>query len=153
MTTRTSNAAGRRPQGQQGAAAVEFAVVAAVFFTLLIGIAEMGRLLWTWNAAAEATRRGARLAVVCSMNDPDIKTHMREMLPALGNANISIDYLDPPNAPNTCTTATCKEVSVSLTGYTHQTIIPFVPLSVPLPAFQTTLPREFMESTGNPACN
>lgn len=153
MTTRTSKAAGRCPQGQQGAAAVEFAVIAAVFFTLLIGIAEMGRLLWTWNAAAEATRRGARLAVVCSMNDPDIKLHMREMLPALTNANISIDYLDPPNAPNTCTTATCKEVSVSLTGYTHQTIIPFVPLSVPLPPFQTTLPREFMNSTGNPACN
>lgn len=153
MTIRTSTAAGRRPHDQQGAAAVEFAVVAAVFFTLLIGIAEMGRLLWTWNAAAEATRRGARLAVVCSMNDADIKTHMREMLPALADSNISIDYLDPPNAPNTCTTATCKEVSVSLTGYTHQTIIPFVPLSVPLPAFQTTLPREFMESTGNPACN
>lgn len=153
MMTPKSTRAGRRPQGQQGGAAVEFAVIAAVFFTLLIGIAEMGRLLWTWNAAAEATRRGARLAVVCSMNDVDIKTHMREMLPALANSNISIDYLDPPNAPNTCTSATCKEVSVRLTGYTHQTIIPFVPLSVPLPPFQTTLPREFMDSTGNPACN
>ncbi|MCG2576461.1 pilus assembly protein [Dechloromonas sp. XY25] len=152
MTTTTSTA-GRRPQDQQGAAAVEFAVVAAVFFTLLIGIAEMGRLMWTWNAAAEATRRGARLAVVCSMNDANIKTHMREMLPALANSNISIDYLDPPNAPNTCTTATCKEVSVRLSGYTHQSFIPFVPLSVPLPPFQTTLPREFMESTGNPVCN
>lgn len=138
---------------ERGAAAVEFAVVAAVFFTILIGIAEMGRLLWTWNAAAEATRRGARLAVVCSMDDPIIKVRMREMLPALSDANIAIAYLDPPNPANSCTTATCKEVSVSLTGYTHQTVIPFVPLSLPLPAFQTMLPREFMESSGNPLCN
>lgn len=141
------------PCDQRGVAAVEFAVVASLFFTILIGIAEMGRLLWTWNAAVEATRRGARLAVVCSLDDSHIKTRMREMLPALSDANISIAYLNPPDAPNTCTTANCKAVSVSLTGYTHQTIIPFVPLSVPLPPFQTTLPREYMESSGNPVCN
>lgn len=141
------------PQGQRGVAAVEFAVVASVFFTLLIGIAEMGRMLWTWNAAAEATRLGARIAVVCPLNDAAIKTRMREMLPALSNGNISIDYLNPPNAPNTCTVANCKGVSVSLAGYTHQTIIPFVPLSVTLPPFQTTLPREYMESSGNPVCS
>lgn len=146
----------RRPRcfhAQRGAAAIEFAIVAVVFLTLLIGIAEMGRMLWTWNAAAEATRLGARLAVVCSMDAPIIKARMRETLPALADANITIAYLDPPNAPNTCTTATCKEVSVSLTGYTHQTIIPLVPLDVTLPAFQTTLPREYMESSGNPICN
>ena len=138
---------------QRGVAAVEFAIVASLFFTLLIGIAEMGRLLWTWNAAAEATHLGARLAVVCSMNDSHIKTRMRDMLPALSDANISIAYLNPPNPPNSCTTANCKEVSVSLAGYIHQTIIPFVPLSVTLPPFRTTLPREFMESSGNPICN
>jgi len=52
-------------KSQRGAAAVEFALVAIVFFMLLIGIVEMGRVLFTWNAAAEATRYGARVAVVC----------------------------------------------------------------------------------------
>lgn len=141
------------PKHQAGVAAVEFAIVALVFFTLLIGIMEMGRLLWTWNAAVEATRLGARLAVVCSMNDGAIATRMRGMLPALAVTNIDIDYLNPPFADNTCTVENCKAVRVSLTGYTHVTVIPLVPLSLPIPQFQTTLTREGMNSTGNPVCS
>ena len=35
---------------------VEFAIVAVLFFSLLLGIMDFGRLLFTWNAAAaEAT--------------------------------------------------------------------------------------------------
>lgn len=139
-------------QRQRGTAAVEFAIVALLFFTLLIGIMEVGRLLWTWNAAVEATRLGARLAVVCSKDDPNIIARMRVMLPALGNEHITINYLNPPDAPNSCTSANCKSVQVRLAGYTHDPVIPLIPLSIPIPAFQTTLPRESMDSTGNPAC-
>lgn len=138
---------------QTGATAVEFAIVSMVFFTLLIGIMEMGRLLWTWNAAVEATRLGARLAVVCSMNDGAIASRMRDMLPTLAVANIDIDYLNPPFAENTCTVDNCKAVRVSLTGYTHVAIIPLMPLSLPIPQFQTTLPREGMNSASNPVCS
>jgi Flp pilus assembly protein TadG len=45
---------------QQGLAAVEFALVALLLFTLLFGVIEMGRLLWTWNAAVVATRLSGR---------------------------------------------------------------------------------------------
>ena len=141
------------PRQQRGVAAVEFALIAAVFFTILLGAMEMPRLLWTWNAAGEATRLGARLAVVCDMNDPSIVTRMQQMLPALQPANVTIDYLNPPNAINSCTAATCKSVRVTLAGYTHVPIIPFVPLSIPSPPFQTTLTKEFMQSAGNPVCN
>jgi Flp pilus assembly protein TadG len=140
-------------RGQFGVAAVEFALVASVFFTLLLGVMEMGRLLWTWNAAVEATRLGARMAVVCDLGDADIKTRMSGRLPALGTGNITITYLNPPAADNSCSAANCKAVRVSLTGYTHRTIIPFVPLAVTLPAFSTTLRKEFMQSTGNPVCS
>jgi Flp pilus assembly protein TadG len=138
---------------QRGVAAVEFALVASLLFTVLIGVIDMGRLLWMWNAATEATRLGARLAVVCDIGDADIKARMGERLPALTDANITIDYLNPPAADNSCTAATCKAVRVSLTGYTYQTIVPFVPMSIDLPAFSTTLRKEFMSSTGNPVCN
>lgn len=134
--------------GQAGVAAVEFAIVAALFFTLLLGMMEMARLLWTWNAAGEATRRGARMAVVCDINDAAIKTRMRQMLPALQPEHITLTYL-----PNGCTDANCQTVRVTLAGYTHQPIIPFVPLSIPIPSFQTSLPREFMQSADNAACN
>ena len=143
-------ATGRKRQG--GVAAVEFALVATLFFTLLIGIMEMGRMLWTWNAAVEATRLGARLAVVCDQDDPAIVARMQDMLPSFATATITVDYLDPGN-PNPCDVSTCKSVRVRLSSYTHQTIIPFLPLAVPLPAFQTTLPRESMSSAGNPVCS
>ena len=41
---------------QRGAAIIEFALVAMIFFTLLIGVMEFGRWLFTLNAAGEATR-------------------------------------------------------------------------------------------------
>lgn len=143
-----------RPSGsrQRGVAAVEFAIVSALFFMILIGAMEMARMLWTWNAAAEATRLGARLAVVCDKNDPVIRARMRQMLANLDNEHITIDYLDPGQPLNSCTAATCKSVRVSLAGYTHQPILPFVALSIPIPAFQTTLPKEYMQSAGNPVC-
>lgn len=129
-----------RARRQAGVAAVEFALVAALFFTILLGAIEMARLLWTWNAAGEATRLGARLAVVCDMNDPGIFRRMQVMLPALQSTNVKIDYFS-------------QSVRVTLAGYTHVPIIPFVPLSIPIPPFQTTLPKEFMQSAGNPVCN
>ncbi len=133
---------------QLGVAAVEFALVAALLFTVLLGVMEMGRLLWTWNAAVEATRLGARLAVVCTKGDPIIGTQMQGRLPSLNPAtNITIDYL-----PSGCTVATCQEVRVSLKNYVHTTIIPFVPLSLTLPPFSTTLRRESMDSTNNEVC-
>ena len=142
----------RRPSRQRGVAAVEFAIVSSLLFTVLFGVMEMGRLLWTWNAAVEVTRFGARLAVVCDLNDSHIKSRMISRLPSLANSNIVVTYLNPPAANNTCTTATCKAVKVSLTGYTHHTIIPFVPLSLTLPPFGTTLRKEFMSSTANEVC-
>lgn len=49
---------------QRGAAIVEFAIVALIFFTLVLGIMEFGRLLFIWNTVQEVTRRAAREAVV-----------------------------------------------------------------------------------------
>ena len=49
---------------QLGAAIVEFAIVAVVFLTLLLGIMDFGRMLFTWNAAAEATAVPFELVVV-----------------------------------------------------------------------------------------
>lgn len=138
----------RRLHKQAGAAAVEFALTASLFFLLLIGAVEMGRLLWVWNAAAEATRLGARLAVVCDIGDTSIVTRMQERLPYLTGSNISVQYL-----PSGCTSADCVSVRVQLAGYTHRPIIPGFSLPFSMPPFQTTLRKEFMQSTGNPVCN
>ena len=49
---------------ERGATVAEFAMVALLFFTMIFGIIEFGRLLYTHNALTDATRRGARYAVL-----------------------------------------------------------------------------------------
>jgi Flp pilus assembly protein TadG len=145
-----------RPPRQRGVVAVEFALVMPLLCLLLFGIVEMGRMLWTWNAAVEATRLGARLAVVCDVDrslGAPIKSRMRTMLPILANTNITIEYMNPVDTVDpSCTNDDCKAARVRLSGLTYNTIIPFLPLSVTLPAFSTTLRKEYMSSTSNQVC-
>ena len=139
---------------------MEFAIVAALFFSLLLGIMDFGRILFTWNAAAEATRLGARIAVVCDKLTPNqVRDRMRKILPQLTNANIVINYYNPAGiVNNTCTKDTCKAVEVSLTGVTFDPISPFLPFDViGAHDFRTYLLRESMEATNaagdqNPVC-
>jgi len=137
---------------QRGAAAVEFALVAIVFFMLLIGIVEMGRVLFTWNATAEATRYGARVAVVCGLNDAAVLSRMQKILPALTAANVSVSY-----APDGCSVATCQQVSVSVQNMAVTTLIPVSAAVLSVPPFTTTLPRESMlnsmDGHPNPVCS
>ena len=137
---------------QRGAAAVEFALVAIVFFMLLIGIVEMGRVLFTWNAAAEATRYGARVAVVCPKDDPAILARMQKIMPTLTAANVAVSYL-----PSGCTVASCQQVSVSVQNVPVTTLIPVSGTVLAIPPFTTTLPRESMldaiDGHANPVCS
>ena len=137
-----------KPFKQRGVAAVEFALIASIFFTLVFGVMEMGRMLFYMNTAAEATRLGARVAVVCDVNAAVIKTKMINVLGILTAADININYL-----PAVCTTATCQSVTVSVSKANIKTFIPFVPLTFSLPAFSTTLPRESMTSLDNKVCS
>ncbi len=50
---------------QRGLTTVEFAICGTVFLIFLFGVIETGRMLFTWNALDEMTRRAARLAAVC----------------------------------------------------------------------------------------
>lgn len=136
-------------RAQRGATAIEFALVASAFLVLLIGIMEMGRVLFYWNTAAEVTRLGARIAVVCDKDDADIRARMIALFPTLATADISLDY-----QPSGCSAATCETATVSIApGVQINTFIPFVPLNLTMPAFVTTLTRESMDSGGgNPVC-
>jgi len=138
---------------QHGAEAVEFALVSLVFFTLLLGAMEFGRLMHYWNTAAEVTRLGARMAVVCDLGDAEIKSRMRGMLPLIEEGHIDISYRPAGCDVNSCETATV-EINPS---NSISTFLWLLPRSMSLPAFRTTLPRESMQSTfagqPNPVCN
>ena len=50
---------------ESGSALVEFALALPIFLMFMLGVLDFSRMLFTWNAANEATRAGARYAVVC----------------------------------------------------------------------------------------
>jgi hypothetical protein len=56
---------------QGGVAAVEFAIISLLFFTILFAILEFGRMLYVYNTMQEVTRRGARAAVVRWIDQTD----------------------------------------------------------------------------------
>lgn len=54
----------RLGRARSGATAAEFALVLPLLLIFLLGIIDVGRLMWTWNRAEKATQYGARFAVV-----------------------------------------------------------------------------------------
>lgn len=146
----------RRWRRQSGLAAVEFALIAAaILFPLLIGIMEFGRIVFYWNAATEATRLGARLAVVCDMDDATIKNKMNALFPVIETTDIQVAY-----EPAGCTATSCHQVRVSIAKPAAQwTALRDYGSSAPdawvfapvFPPFSTTLPRESMRSSFGPA--
>ncbi|WP_175997452.1 TadE/TadG family type IV pilus assembly protein [Burkholderia stabilis] len=138
-----------RRRAQRGSAIVEFGLIASVLVMLLIGIFEFGRVLFYWNTASEAVRLGARTAVVCDVNAAGVAKRVTALMPLLSSANVAVSY-----SPASCDVNSCAFVTVSVTNVTVKTMIPFVNVTLKMPPFTTTLPRESLTSaTGGSACN
>jgi len=146
----------------RGTYIVEFAIISLLMFTLLFGVVEMGRLYFTVNALDEVVRRGARLAVVCDIDDSKIR--QRAIFNDEGNADTSqligglnidhlkLTYLDANGAEVANPTASdyaIRYVQLSLQDFDFNLFIPGFGVSITLPTFRATLPRESLgrEST------
>lgn len=133
---------------QRGVFAVEFALVGGVFLLLLFSVLEIGRLLFTWNVLNEASRRAARLAVVCQ-EGAAINTlalfNGAQIVPNLGPENLTISYLTLNG--EVTTGVDIDLVRAEITNYQHQLLIPGVMMTLNSPSFATTLPRESLGVT------
>ncbi len=129
---------------QLGATAVEFALALLVFLTFFFGITDFARMLFTWGAANEAVRHGARFAAICddTANAAQVLARMRGLLPQIDSINLAWD-------PVGCTAATCESVTVTITGLNYHWISPIAGITslpvITMPTFATTLPREIMK--------
>jgi len=132
---------------------VEFSIIGVLLFILLFGVIEFGRLLSTFVVLGESTRRAARLAVVCPINDPGItSTGMFGSLPGFTSANLQIQYLDSngvvlANPGAAATYPNIQYVRVQVTGYSIPLAIPVINPTVTAPQFAVTLPREALGVT------
>ena len=141
---------------QSGATAVEFALVLIIFLTFFLGILDFARMLWTWNAASEATRWGARISVVCnrgSASEAFVLSRMQVFLPQLTASNLVVEWYDAADTISSSCVAdgppatNCSGVSVRITGLNYQWISPIGfsnHAAIPMPGFSTYLPREIM---------
>lgn len=129
----------------RGLYTVEFAIVASILMILLFACIEFGRGVYTFAALNEGTRRAARLAAVCPINDPAIAGAVNFLgVPGFNNANVSVTYLDINGASLGATPAlgNVAYVRVSVVGYTLPLAIPFVTPTLISPPFTVTLPAE-----------
>lgn len=131
---------------ERGGTLIEFTVVALVFFMMLVGIVAAGNLYYTHNALVEATRRGARYAV---LNSTGSTTAVRNVViygtdspgtgatPLVYNlqpANVTVNY----NGLNVAQ----GSVTVAITGYNFPFVLPTRTTSVTMPPYRTTLTGE-----------
>lgn len=134
---------------QRGATTIELAFVLVLFFMFLLGILDFSRMLFTWNAATEAARVGARYAVVCAdpANPAQVLDKMRAMVPEIGAASLAWQ-------PAGCDATTCVAVTVTIDSLNFHWLAPVSGLVMPvraLPSFSTRLPREMMRQDPNNA--
>jgi hypothetical protein len=137
---------------QQGITSVEFSIIGTLLFILLFGVIEFGRLFSTFVTLGESTRRAARLATVCPVNDPGIiNTGLFANLPGFTSANLKIEYLKDDGgvlgSPGGADYSAIQYVRVRVTGYSISLAIPLINPSITAPAFPVTLPRESLGVT------
>jgi len=138
----------RRRRGSIGQALAEFALVAPIFFLLLFAIIEGGRFIFFYQALNNATREGARYAIVHGSNSscpsgpmppgdpapsgcydaPGANIVQRVKDTAFGILGPSVvvtsDWPNPPGLGNG------REAEVKVTAsYTYTTLVP-----IPFPA-------------------
>lgn len=137
-----SAAPARTPSTQRGAAVVEFALVAIVFIVLMLGIVQLGWILFKFNSAVQATRAGARVAAVSTPHSAAILQEMRHFLPELTASDVVIGY--HPDRP---AARYAQYVTVELSASVPLLDLwPGVLPAIAFPAFTTALPRESLGS-------
>ena len=140
---------------QSGATAVEFALVLLIFLTFLLAVTDFSRMLYTWNAANEATRAGgARYAAVCddTFNQAAVLARMQALVPEISSINV---VWEDALGNTSCTPATCVGVTVTIVGMRYKWISPIAGLGglapLQMPTFKTYLVREIMRQDPNSA--
>jgi Flp pilus assembly protein TadG len=128
----TRNVSRTRAHREDGAAAVEFAIVATLFFMLVFAIIDFGFGFHTWNATANAAREGARRAAV-SPDVGEIEARVRQAADFLDQSKMSVSV--------TCSRSggsygPCPTPSAWVEGDSVRVTVDYAyPFITPLPSF------------------
>lgn len=126
-----------RRHGERGASLPETAIVIGVLLTLILGVIEFGRLLYTYSFVAQIAREGARWATVrgsactqldhCDAQQADVQTYVQSLSEGLTNSSslgATLNFTACPPGQTGNTPGCSDAVTVS---YPYQfTIVPFL---------------------------
>ena len=130
----------------RGQALVEFALLAPVFFLVLFAIIEAGRFMFYYEVLNNATREGARYAIVnganslvcptgpaapgsvpCDTDGSDVEEHVRDAALGMVGADIAVTRLWHDGTG--VETNNSRGFTVTVTAvYTYTSLVPIVPL-------------------------
>lgn len=153
---------------ERGATIAELAVVALLFFTIIFGIIEFGRLIYTHNALTDATRRGARFAVLHQGLTEADQTKVKEyvvygenpekdgsgniiaapLINGLTTDMVNVDFEgidkdgDPDTPEKTAFGSNLGTATVKIENYQFNLSIPVIGRVLTLPSYETTLTAE-----------
>ncbi|TWT66990.1 TadE-like protein [Posidoniimonas polymericola] len=84
---------------RRGASAVEFALVAPIFFLVVLGIVEFGRMAMVQQIITNAAREGARIAVLDGATKAKVTTKVNDYLSSgkINTAAVTVSP-DPPDS-------------------------------------------------------
>jgi Flp pilus assembly protein TadG len=129
--------------GEEGSVTLEFVIMAMCFLTILFGLLDFGRALYTYNYVSYAVRDAARFAVVRGKSCTSFATDCPTNIDGSGVTNYLKTVTLPPaiNPNNLTVTATWPGGNPGCTGpvnspgcvvkvnvkYNFSFIIPFIP--------------------------
>lgn len=115
MQPSNARAAFKRLTTQTGVAAVEFSLVAIIFFTFVFGIIELARAFYICNTLQEVTRSAAAAAAMTDFSNPAALDSIRRQsifrnsagalagAPDITDEHVRIDYLSITRSANSLT--------------------------------------------------
>ena len=129
---------------ERGSTLVEFAIGVTVFVTAMFAVLEFSRALWVHNALADAARRGARYAVLHAETDEAQVKNVVVFGNSAGSGNPMLSDLSAENVDVTYTNFGLNDgtVTVSITDYDFEFVLPFLGTSITMPGYSTTLTAE-----------
>lgn len=83
----------RLSRDQTGTAAIEFSLVAPVFFALVLGIVDVGRYMWTLNTMQYAIDDAIRAGVVRQMTPEEVEARVTTSLAHLSAGGLKVEAL------------------------------------------------------------
>lgn len=97
---------------RRGAAAVEFALVAPIFFVFVFGLIEFGRLVMVQQILTNAAREGCRVAILTTATTTSVKNTVTNYLTSAGISGATPTV--SPDPPSSATSGQSVTVTVTV---------------------------------------